>query len=387
MTSQPEVFFITGEVSGDRHAAPVVEELRARGFRVSGAGGQRMRAAGAELVADSTIWGAMGVPEAIRKLPALYLRTRALLREIQRRTPAVVALVDFGFFNVRMAKYLSRLGNVKILYYFPPGSWRQEPRDWSRLAAITDCIATPFARNAEHLNASGANAHWVGHPAIDFLQPVADRPALRAQLGLPDGRPVIGILAGSRPAERRILGPVLLDAAQIIKHALPEAAFLWSSSSQATRMERRLAARAQALNCITPVQESHSILRASDLALVAMGTATLEAAAALTPVVTTYDASLLSKWIAVRVLKQQQRFYSMPNLLLGREVVPEIVPTNARERITAENVATAALAIIRDQDCLRRMRCDLDEVRGMLGSPGVAKRTADLIAAMARRDQ
>ena len=379
------IFFITGEVSGDRHAAPVVAELRRRGCAVSGVGGPRMAGAGATLLSDSTGWGAMGVPEAARKLPRLLVQSRLLLRHIRRLDPDVVALVDFGYFNSRMARHLTNMG-MRVLYYFPPGSWRQEPRDWSGLAAITDCIATPFARNAEHLRASGANAHWVGHPVVDAIEPAADRRALRAQLGLPDGEPLIGILPGSRVMERRLLGPPMLDAASIIRQTFPRARFLWSDMPHLGAVEDRLQLRAQAAGGVTTVGESHDILRAGDLVLTAMGTATLEAAAALTPMVAIYDGSTAAKWIAIRALRQQQPFYAMPNILLGRELVPEVVPRTVRERVSAERIASAALELLGDPARMETTREGLGEVRAMLGEPGAAIRTAELIDRLARNE-
>ena len=379
-----EIFFITGETSGDRHAAPVIAELCAQGFRVTGVGGDRMEAAGAELIANSLSWGAMGVPESLRKAPELLLRKRRLIREIGRRDPAAVVLVDFGLFNVQAARALTRMGMSNVFYYFPPGSWRQEPRDWSGLAAITGRIATPFARNAEHLRASGADAHWVGHPVVDALAPDGDQGRVRARMGLGQDVPLIGLLPGSRTMERGVLGPKLIEAAGLIKQALPTTHFLWSSLPHTGRVEGSLQSRVGSVNFITPVDESHDILRASDLVIVAMGTASLEAAAAQAPMVTTYDAPLAAKWIASRLLKQHQPLYAMPNLLLGREAVPEVVPSQPRERVTAQRIARVTLELMGDEDRLETMKRDLATVRGMLGEPGAAKRTADLIVEMVR---
>jgi len=379
MADAREIFFVTGEVSGDRHAAPVVGKLRARGMSVSGVGGEGMRAAGAKLIADSTHWGVMGVPQALRRLPALLIRERWLQAALRRLRPPIVVLVDFGAFNVRLARYLRKTRLSRVFYYFPPGSWRQEPRDWSSLAALTDCIATPFAKNAEHLAASGANAHWVGHPIVDTLAPVADRAALRAELGLRQKPPVVGVLPGSRQAERRTIGPLMVRAMRTILDTMPECGFLWSCLPHTNHTDDRLLARLSQDVRIARVDDSRDIIRASDLLLATMGTATLEAAAALTPMVTTYDASFVAKWIAARLLKQQQAFYSMPNLMLGRPAVPEVVPLGPADRITAQRIARPALALLRDGAARKAMQADLGLVRDLLGRPGVAARTADLI--------
>jgi lipid-A-disaccharide synthase len=385
--ARPFAFFVTGEASGDRHAAPVAAELLGRGWRVDGVGGPWMKAAGVALVQDSTHWGAMGVPESARKAPGLYVRSRLLLLHIRRLAPDVVVLVDFGFFNVRLARLLRRFTRARIFYYFPPGSWRQQPRDWSRLAALADCIATPFARNAEFLTASGAHAHWVGHPVVDSLEPVADRAAFREANGLPRGEPVIGLLAGSRRMERQWLGPVMLDAAARLRARFPAARFAWSSFPRLGALEARLARQAAATGYIDLVEDGYALLRGCDLVLVAMGTATLEAAAAVTPMVTAYDGPALGKWLAVRVLRQTQPFYAMPNILLGRLAVPEIVPADYRDRITGERLAGAAEALLADRGRLEAMRQDLRQVRAALGEPGVARRTAELIETLASPGQ
>jgi lipid-A-disaccharide synthase len=377
--ARPFAFFVTGEASGDRHAAPVAAELLARGWRVDAVGGPWMQAVGVNLVQDSTHWGAVGVPESARKAPGLYLRSRLLLLHIRRLAPDVVVLVDFGFFNVRMARLLRRFSRARIFYYFPPGSWRQQPRDWSALAALTDCIATPFARNAQFLTDSGANAHWVGHPVAEALEPVADRAAFREANGLPRGEPVIGLLAGSRRMERQWLGPVLLDAAARLHARFPGARFAWSSFPRLGALEHRLARRAVATGYVDLVADGYALLRGCDLVLVAMGTATLEAAAAVTPMVTAYDGPTLGKWLAVKVLRQSQPFYAMPNIMLGRLAVPEIVPAGVSDRITGERLADAAGALLADSARLEAMRHDLRQVRAALGEPGVARRTADLI--------
>jgi len=184
--------------------------------------------------------------------------------------------------------------------------------------------------------------------------------------------------------ERHVLGPRLLRAAQVIHEALPESRCLWSALPALGGVEQRLRRRVDVAGYFAAVSESHDILRASDLVLVAMGTATLEAAAALTPMVTVYDGPVVAKWIAARVLHQQREFYAMPNILLGRAAVPELVPRAVRERPTGEEIAAAALGILQDEAWLAAMRSDLAQVRGLLGEPGVAQRTADLIAGMVR---
>lgn len=378
-----DLLFCTGETSGDRHCAPVVAALRERGFRIACAGGPAMAQAGAQVLLDSTTWGGIGVPSVVRKIPRMYVAVHKLMGIVRRERPRVVVLVDAGAFNVRFAQRIARLTDrPRVLYYFPPGSWRQQPRDWSPLVAVTDLIATPFARNAEFLRASGARAHWVGHPVLDELQPTADRAALRETLGLPQGEPVIGLMSGSRITERRIIGPLLDGACDLLAEALPKASFLWSvfpDRRLSTAADRRAGSKPR----LTCVEDSRAILRAADFVITAMGTATLEAAAAGTPLVGVYELTFATKFIATNVIKQLERFYAMPNLLLDREAVPEMVPADAWDRVTPRRIADAALGVLENPDRLEAMRADLATVRDMLGRPGAARRTADLIEALA----
>lgn len=377
-------FFITGEPSGDRHSAPVVAELVRRGFSVRGVGGPAMREAGADLIADSTTWGGLGLPDSLRRAPALFIQRHRLLAAIRRERPSVVVLVDFGAFNVRVAAALRGAGDPPVFYYFPPGSWRQEPRDWSRLAALTDRIATPFERNAEYLRQSGADAHFVSHPVLDSLSPPSDRAAFRRKMGLNAPGPYIGLLPGSRGLERATMSRLFLDAAEVIRTRLPGAQFLWSRFASADRLARNAAARAQALGGVNVLDDSHAILRACDLAIVAMGTVTVEATACLTPMIAAFDTGYLAKWIAEYILHQKQPLYAMPNLLAGRMIVPEVVPLAARDQVTPERIAEPALDILTNPGRADAMRAELLKVRAMLGTPGVAPRTADLIVDLAR---
>ena len=386
MSDAREVFFIAGEVSGDRHAAPVVRALVDEGLRVCGVGGKSMADAGAELLADATDWGAIGITESVRRYPGLCLQARRLRRIIAARRPAVVVLVDFGYFNCWMARQVKKAGLSRVVYYFPPGSWRQQARDWSWLASITDLVLTPFSVNAGHLQASGVNVRWVGHPVVDMLSPAPDRAALRGELGLPPTSPCIGLLPGSRGMERGCLGPKMLQAAAVIRDAVPSAHFLWSSVDRPGGTEAALNRRLQGLAGVTAVADSHRILRASDLVVTKMGTVTLEAAAALTPMVATYDGPWLAKFFFDAIQRHAQRFYAMPNLLMGEQIVPEVVPDSYRQSVTGAARAHEALALLGDPAATATMQEGLGRVREKLGEPGVSQRVARWIALAATQD-
>ncbi len=377
--SKPEVFFVVGEPSGDAHAAMLAARLRELAdVRMTGMGGPRMRQAGVATLLDSTAWSALGVMESLRKALRVYRQAHRAVQEILHRKPALVVLVDCGAVNVHIARDVKAANAAqKILYYFPPRSWQRQPRDWSKFAAVVDAVATPFPWSAEILARYLDNVRWVGHPIVDRLAPPADRSAVRRRLGLPHGQPTVGLLPGSRPLERRCLGPQLLVAATVIKEQLAGARFLWSAFDRNDRSERMLGRLIARRDDVTPVSNCHDLLAASDIALVCLGTATLEAAAAGCPMVTAYRGNWLMA-IEFRLRRPVADFYAMPNIILQREVVPELIHRQA----TGERLGQEIVSLWEDEPRRERMAADLQQVRAALGKPGAARRAAQMVVEM-----
>jgi lipid-A-disaccharide synthase len=370
-----DFFIISGEPSGDLHAAQLVAALREQGeYVVSGVGGRRMAEQGVNLLADSTHWGAIGVVDALRRVPYLYVQARRLLWHLTHHRPRVLILVDFGAFNVWLARRLRRLApDMPILYYFPPSSWDRSERDRSPLAQLTDAVATPFPWSAELLRRDGVKAHFVGHPVVDRVQPLAAEPraALRAQWGVPPGHHLIGLLPGSRVLERGLLTPTLRAAAHLLA-AAGDVHFLWSAPpAGAARAERRILQDLPEQTTVIP--DSLTIFQTADLVISAFGTATLEAAAALCPLITLYRGNWLMR-LQYKLMTIPTPYYAMPNIILNRRLVPELV----QEQATPANLAAAATRLLGDPAALAEMQAGLREVRAQLGSPGAAGRTAQL---------
>jgi lipid-A-disaccharide synthase len=222
------VAIFSGELSGDLIGGALAAELRRLSGNVEmwGLGSAAMRAAGVELIADSASWGAIGVLNSLAKIPGLALsimpRVKAALRA---RRPDVVVLIDFGAFNVRVARYARTLG-LKVLYYFPPGSSRRSGPPGAELAQITDRLAVPFAFAEEHYKALGANAVTVGHPMVERVRPSIGKAEFCARFGLDPNRAIVGLLPGSRRAEVRNLMPAMLESARLIYAGSPDVQFI-----------------------------------------------------------------------------------------------------------------------------------------------------------------
>jgi len=373
MNKQPELFFVTGELSGDIHAAGLARELAGMAdVRLTGAGGPHMRQAAVATDFDSTNWGTIGLPQAIRKIPYLLLQKKRIVNMVKQRQPALLILIDFGAFNVRLARTVRRAcPGQRIMYYFPPSSWRRRPHDWSFLAELVDIIATPFKWSAQQLRNCGVTAHWVGHPVVDRFSDQQDAADFRRQQNLPDGDPVVGLMPGSRNVERNCIGPQLLAAAKLLHSKLPEAQFLWSALSEA--QPSKLDQRAVAADHITPLADSRSLILASDIVLTASGTATLEATAALRPLIMVYRGTLAMQ-IQARFMDFGTDYFAMPNIIAQRRIVPELI----QNEVNPQRLCQEVLDLHNSKSRQEQMKQQLAEVRAELGAPGAARRAAQL---------
>jgi lipid-A-disaccharide synthase len=382
MGRAPQIFVVAGEPSADKHAAHLGEHLaRVRDVELVGVGQAKMREAGFDLVFDSTGWSGIGVLDSLRRVPKLLIRIRQLTARLLAEPPDLLVLIDFGAFNVRLARRLRARLDCPILYYFPPRSWSREA-DYSGLADLLDRVATPFPWSKQRLLEAGIDAEWVGHPVVDRIHPPGpeERAALRAKLGVGDAEPVIGLLPGSRNTEIRCNAPQILGAASTIAGEHPEAQLLLSvAPSVSEESLRRYVERHGPPEQTKLVGGLTEIVEASDLVISTSGTATLETAAAGCPMVIVYRGNW---WMAVE--KWVRRFavpmVGMPNILADEMIVPELLAGDA----AAENIARTVLELLGDEAALGEMKRRLEEVRAKLGSPGVSERVAQMALEMIR---
>jgi len=377
MNKQPELFFVTGELSGDIHAGGLAGQLTGMAdVRLTGAGGPHMREAGVATDFDSTGWGAIGLPQAIRKIPYLLLQKKRIVNMIKQRQPALLILVDFGAFNVRLAGSVRQAcPNQRIMYYFPPSSWRRRAHDWSFLAELVDMVATPFKWSAQQLRNCEVAAHWVGHPVVDRFSDQQEAADFRSQQNLPDGEPVVGLMPGSRDVERNCIGPQLLAMTELLRKQLPQVHFLWSVLSEA--QPGKLDRRAASADYITPLADSRSLILASDIVVTASGTATLEATAALRPLIMVYRGTLAMQ-IQARFMDFGTDYFAMPNIIAQQYIVPELI----QNEVNPQRLCKEVMDLHKSKSRQERMKQELAEVRAELGPPGAARRTAQLALAL-----
>ncbi len=229
-----QVAIISAEASGDRAGAGLATELKLLRPNIVlwGTGGKYLREAGADVFIDSSRWGVIGAASALAILPRILAARRKLMAELKRRPPDVLVPIDAGAFNLGfgsiegLCSWARReLPQTKILYYFPPGSWRRTLKR-TTLGGVTDAVATPFPWSETELQRFGVNARFVGHPLLDLVKPSEPFADFAARYHLDPDRPVVGLLPGSRRQEISEILPVQLQAAAIIHRRVPGVQFL-----------------------------------------------------------------------------------------------------------------------------------------------------------------
>jgi lipid-A-disaccharide synthase len=361
---------VAGEASGDLHGSTLARALTTLmpDLRLAGMGGARMAAAGVRLVLRADRVNVVGGTEALGRLPALWRAFQTLRRQLRDRRPGALVLIDFPEFNMRLARVARRL-RVPVVYFVAPQLWawrrgrvRAMARDVSRVLAI-------FPFEVGLYQEAGVPVEFVGHPLLDVL-PSLEREAARTGLA-GERETLVGLLPGSRDAEVRRHLPVLLGAARRIAARRPGTRFVVPVASTIDAAAVRATVRPSELPIDVRPGEAYRVMAAADLLLVASGTATLEAACYGTPMVVLYKLSAVSHRIA-RILVRGVSHISLPNIVAGREVVPEFI----QARATPDAVAGAALRVLEDDVARAAQRAALLEVRGRLGEAGAGLRAA-----------
>lgn len=374
----PSVMLVAGEASGDLHGAALCTALLALapGWRLFGMGGERMAAAGMDLLVDVTSAAVVGGSEALGRVPLLYRAYRRLRAALEGEPrPRVLVLIDFPEFNLRLAR-AARRARVPVVYLIPPQIWAWRG---GRVRTIRRCVSLVLAVlpfEPPLYRRAGVPVEFVGHPLIDALAWAPSRAAARRELDLPDSAEVIGLLPGSRREEIERVLPLMRAAIARIAAARPAARFVLGQAPTIARsaLERHLAGAPQVT--ILP-RGAHAVMRAADVALVTSGTATLETALLGTPMVVCYRLSRLSGALARLLIRVP--WIGLANLVLGRDVVPELHLGAA----TPERLAEEALRLLGDPAAREAQRRAFGDLASQLGEPGVGARAARLVLAEA----
>lgn len=366
--SSPRRFLlVTGEASGDLHAARLVDALRTHGrCEIQGVAGPRLRAAGVECLVRAENLAVVGFSEIVARLPRLFATRRRLLEAWRRFRPDAVVLVDYPGFNLRLGPVLKRRG-ARIFYYIAPQVWAWHPARARAMAGWVDLLAAVFPFEEPIFRAAGVRVEFVGHPLLDDLAPEVSEAAFREEIGAGPDRRILGLLPGSRRQEiERHLGP-LLGAARELAARRPDLCVVLALAPGA-EVPRRFAG---ALEGVRVVRERTRATQAFATACaVASGTATLETALFGTPLVVLYRTGRLNYAIARRLVTLPR--IGLPNIVAGRSIVPELI----QDRLTPRALADALAPWLDDPAARAACQAELRTLRERLGGPGAAARAA-----------
>ena len=367
---------MAGEASGDQLGAALVDVLLKRlpHVEIYGVAGAHMRAAGVEALFDVRDLNAVGAAEVLSKIPQALRMAYRLLREARRRQTQVAVLIDTPGFNLSFAALAKRAG-LRVVYYVSPQIWAWRQGRVKKIARRVDHMLTLFPFETPFYADAGVEATYVGHPLVDRAAFLPSPQQAAAQLGLDASRPTVALLPGSRSQEIRRLLPPMLDAFARMRQHLPDlqAVLPVAPTIPQAEIDPWLAA-APAPICLTQGQ-SLEALRASQVALIASGTATLEAALVGTPMVIVYKAHALTAWLARRLIRTP--YLGLANIVAEKRVAPELLQGDLRP----ETLAATALRYVTDARVRAETQHEFAQLRDRLGSGGGAQRAAVCVAA------
>ncbi len=362
---------VAGEASGDLYGARVARILGEKGIGTYGIGGVEMERAGVELLYRCEDLAVVGISEAVGKIWEARRAVRTLLVAASQRRTSLAILIDFPDFNLYLAKFLRERG-IPILYYVSPQVWAWRRGRVRKIARRVDRMAVILPFEEELYRREGLEAEFVGHPLLDILDQGISREEARGRLDYPHDVPVVALLPGSRKKEVRRLLPPMLGACEILKGTFPSLRFplLLASTLQEGEVEPFLRGRPH-LGVKVIRGRVEEVMRAADAMIVASGTATLQGALLGTPMVIVYRVSLLSALVAYLLMKV--RYIGLPNLILGREVVPELLQL----RVTPERIAREVASLLTDRERREEMERGFSQLRSLLRG-GASERVAEM---------
>ncbi|WP_017303559.1 lipid-A-disaccharide synthase [Spirulina subsalsa] len=382
------IFISTGEVSGDLQGALLVEALhqeaqrRGLDLEIVALGGDRMAEAGAQIIANTAQIGSIGLFESIPfVLPTLQAQKRA--RQVFREQPPdVLVLIDYHDPNIALARVARKqLPHLPIFYYIAPQSWVWAPtlRSTQEIVTLTDRILAIFPQEATFFTEQGAKVQWVGHPIVDRMQQAPSREEARQRFGFEPEQKVVTLLPASRWQEIKFLLPPMLEAAQQLQEKIPNLQFLLPLSLNIYEGKIGEILAKYDLNLKVLQNETLEAIAASDLAITKSGTVNLEIALLQVPQVVIYRLHWFTMWLARTFFRFSIPFMSPINLVLMREIVPELL----QEKATPERIVEESLDFLLNDQRRAKVVQDYQEMTAALGDVGACERAAENILGLA----
>ncbi|MDH5201739.1 MAG: lipid-A-disaccharide synthase [Nitrospirota bacterium] len=374
------VMIVTGESSGELYGSLLAKALKTKypDVHIIGVGGERMSEAGVELI--SGISSAFGLSEAISSLKAIKDTFSRTIDAIKKFSTKVIVLIDYPDFNIKVAKVAKKMG-VKILYYVSPQVWAWRKGRVKTISEISDRIAVILPFEEEIYKGTGVPCEFVGHPVLEEIESLTqDRAVLKAALKVNTDSKVLALLPGSRSHELKKLLPVIMDVVKKFKAEFPDYHYQFivpiapniNISKYQTFFDML-----QDEGVVLTKENAVKVLAVSDMAVVASGTATLQAALLEVPMVVIYKLSPLTYHLGRLVI--DVKYISLVNLLSGKGVVPELI----QYRATPGEIIKELKKIMFDMYHREMMLNYFRHIKELFSGKYASQRVAQMIVEMA----
>ena len=371
------IMIVTGEASGDLHAAKLIKAVKELSPETAffGVGGQKMAAAGCDILINGEELAVMGIVEVAGHFPLIWKSFQRLKKILfGPEKPDALVLIDFPEFNLRLAKQAKKAG-VPVLYYVSPQVWAWRRGRVNKIAEVVDSLAAIFPFEPELYDGLDIDVQYVGHPLLDEFDEAGECKNLRSTLHIPDNSKIVGLFPGSRRNELHYMLDTLVETAKLVQKNQPDVRFLVPIAGSLSGQDVQSHFPPDLPVTFVGSERStiYDVACTCDAILTVSGTVTLQIALVGTPMAILYKLSPLSYAIGKRLVKVDH--IGLANIVAGKRVVQEFI----QEEATPLQLARELDRILKDADYAIQLADDLQKVKFLLGEPGCSGRVADMV--------
>jgi len=360
MANKRNIFIVTGEASGDLHAAKLVKDVHKLdpNINFSGMGGINMRNAGVNIIIDFTDLAVMGLFDVLRHLTKFYSAKKIIHKTLLNNPPDLLILIDYSGFNLRLVKKAKQAG-IKILYYITPQVWASRQRRIKIIRKYVDQLAVIFPFEVDFYKQFDIPVAFVGHPLANTVQATMDMAFAKQEFTLNSEYKTIGLFPGSRKEEIKRLLPVMLKSAKLLKKAFPNIQFVLALASSLTQNDLAPYLKKSNLDIKIIANQNYDAMQVCDAIIATSGTVTLEIALMNIPMVIIYKIS--PPYFPIKLIINVP-FIGLCNIIAGKEIVKEFLQQHANPK----NISTEITHILNDEIYRNTMIAELKKVKQQL---------------------
>jgi lipid-A-disaccharide synthase len=368
-----KILIIAGEPSGELHAANLITALKKINpcLEFLGVGAESMRRAGIQLYADIKDLCVLGIFDALKNLKKFLRLQRLLLDEIERKKISAVILVDFGGFNLRLARRLNK--KIPVIYYISPQVWASRPGRIRTIKKYISKLIVIFKFEEEFYKKRGVPAEFIGHPLLDIVRPTVKKEDFLRKHSLALNKPTLTLLPGSRKQEVLKILPIILKACQLVRKKIPDVQFIIAKVPLLEKKIYDAFLKNSGLQIKVVQDQTYDCINAADFCLVASGTAVLETTILEKPFAIIYKTNLLSYLFYLPQVRVP--FIGIVNIIARRLLIPEFIQCKAKP----SEIADYALNVLENCWEAERIKKELSRIKPLLGEKGASARAARII--------